>query len=532
MLIGNTMKNLDSDNPAPSLDQSNESLFKEQSTQTLLTSSEIERNGLLVEVDRKGKISPMMKLVRELGNKKERRVHIILLSLKLFISIEKRKRVRRKKIISDSKNDNQSEEMEGNCSFVEETLSKPDKNKKHLKNGKVCPERNSNQTKKASPVKLKPDNASKERLFDPISKKYVKQKNNENNQNKSSKKSDKKVLNSESKINGNKIQTNPNFAKKKNQNANDKNSFPPHYIHEMVEKGLKEGLLVEGTLRINPKNYEEAFVTNDMKNELDIYIGGMLNRNRALNGDEVIVDILPESEWRVNNELIEDYLQENDLKGLPHTSSNAINENNSEMIVKFERLGVRFDLSKDIEHLNDSLPLDNESDTNSVSIHNALNDGYKGEYISENSETDRKNDDLVAQSDSNGMCVPIEDLEEADFDTVQNSTVDTKEIQSDCESLVSSDGADIVIDDVMEVNETKSKTQTCLDASVNSVPIVNDISPSSEKSNQEKKPRTRRKRGSKKKKEGSKYNDRNFIKKGVDIIPQLHIRYYYHAEII
>ena len=68
MLIGNTMKNLDSDNPAPSLDQSNESLFKEQSTQTLLTSSEIERNGLLVEVDKKGKISPMMKLVRELGN--------------------------------------------------------------------------------------------------------------------------------------------------------------------------------------------------------------------------------------------------------------------------------------------------------------------------------------------------------------------------------------------------------------------------------------------------------------------------------
>ena len=72
----------------------------------------------------------------------------------------------------------------------------------------------------------------------------------------------------------------------------------------MVEKGLKDGLLIEGTLRINPKNYEDAFVTNEMKNEPDIYIGGMMNRNRALNGDEVVVDILPESEWKVNTELV------------------------------------------------------------------------------------------------------------------------------------------------------------------------------------------------------------------------------------
>ena len=61
------MKNLDSD---PSFDQGKESLFKEQSTQTLLTSSEIERNGLIVEVEvgRKGKNDPMIKLVRALGH--------------------------------------------------------------------------------------------------------------------------------------------------------------------------------------------------------------------------------------------------------------------------------------------------------------------------------------------------------------------------------------------------------------------------------------------------------------------------------
>ena len=74
----------------------------------------------------------------------------------------------------------------------------------------------------------------------------------------------------------------------------------------------------------------------------------------------------------------------------------------------------------------------------------------------------------------------------------------------------------------MEVYETESKTQTSLNTSVNSASLVNNINPSSENSNQEKKPRTRRKRGSKKKKEGSKYNDRNFIKKGVDMGPTSH----------
>ena len=56
------------------------------------------------------------------------------------------------------------------------------------------------------------------------------------------------------------------------QRTNEKNSFPPHYIKEMVEKGLKEGLLIEGTLRINPKSYEEAFVSNDFSNESVAYM--------------------------------------------------------------------------------------------------------------------------------------------------------------------------------------------------------------------------------------------------------------------
>lgn len=41
----------------------------------------------------------------------------------------------------------------------------------------------------------------------------------------------------------------------------------------------------------------------------DIYIKGVRNRNRALHGDTVILEILPESEWIVQHEAVQDYLE-------------------------------------------------------------------------------------------------------------------------------------------------------------------------------------------------------------------------------
>ena len=369
--------------------------------------------------------------------------------------------------------------------------NKDGKNIKNLKSKKTNSDKSEIRIKKTADTKSKPEKPSKERLFDPISKKYIKPKNKDIHHSNKSEGGETKNMSNPSAQNN----SNQKSSKKKNQKNNDKNSFPPYYIREMVEKGLKDGLLIEGTLRINPKNYEDAFVTNDMKNEPDIYIGGMVNRNRALNGDDVIVDVLPESEWKVNNELIEEYLLENDLKELPIGSIAAINENTSDMIIKFKRLGVRFDLNKDIQTLDESESCDDTESASNTTDVNSL----------KNKRNDSKNLEINAKSNSfsNGICVPLEELEEADF-VLENSTITSNAIPSECESIASSDGVDIVIDDIIEVKD-ESNEDTLLNDSVQPPDEVSE-NISNEASNQEKKHRTRRKRGSKKKKERGKFS--------------------------
>ena len=67
---------------------------------------------------------------------------------------------------------------------------------------------------------------------------------------------------------------------------------------EEVSTGLKRGELVKGVLRINPRNYEMAWVTVPGLGR-DVLIEGMLRRNRALNGDVVALEILPRDDWKI-----------------------------------------------------------------------------------------------------------------------------------------------------------------------------------------------------------------------------------------
>ena len=386
--------------------------------------------------------------------------------------------------------------MKENNNSINEISDKDEKNKRHPKANKMNSHKNNVELKKTSDAKVKPDKPSKERLFDPISKKYIKPKNKVNDKSNDNH-NDYKSKNMPKSNNKNHAHQNSN--NKKNNKMNDKNTFPPYYIKEMVEKGLKDGLLIEGTLRINPKNYEDAFVTNDMKNEPDIYIGGMMNRNRAFNGDDVIVDILPESEWKVNHELVGEYLLENDLNELPTGSIATTSENTNDMIVKFKRLGVKFDLKKGNEALDNSESCDD--------IESASNVSNDIDFTHKTSEQESTETNSISNSNFNGICVPLEELEEADFDCNQNSTTGSNVILSDSESIASSDGIDIVIDDVTELNEAKSsRVDICLNDSVNLLNqnVNNDIST---ETTQEKKRKTRRKRGSKKKHEDSKFYD-------------------------
>ena len=84
-----------------------------------------------------------------------------------------------------------------------------------------------------------------------------------------------------------------------------------------VQEGLKRGQLIQGKIRINPKNFEDAYVPHP-DGKSDIYLGGLCTRNRALEGDVVVIQLNPREEWKVLMDEVEycaNSLAEN-LKGL------------------------------------------------------------------------------------------------------------------------------------------------------------------------------------------------------------------------
>jgi len=86
----------------------------------------------------------------------------------------------------------------------------------------------------------------------------------------------------------------------------DSKDFVDYYKAEILESGIKTGKFFSGRLDVN-KHYSavEAFVSRGATNESssdkgggDVLIYGRVSRNRAVNGDIVVVQLLPKSEWR------------------------------------------------------------------------------------------------------------------------------------------------------------------------------------------------------------------------------------------
>ena len=85
------------------------------------------------------------------------------------------------------------------------------------------------------------------------------------------------------------------------------NQFEPYLPPDEVQRGLHDGEMVEGILRINPKNYEDGYICAADKGQ-DILIQGVRNRCRALNGDLVVVKLEPAWLWVVNHQAVQDFL--------------------------------------------------------------------------------------------------------------------------------------------------------------------------------------------------------------------------------
>ncbi|XP_054889759.1 DIS3-like exonuclease 2 [Poeciliopsis prolifica] len=87
-------------------------------------------------------------------------------------------------------------------------------------------------------------------------------------------------------------------CKNKGDRRSKKEVFEAYMSLEEVSHGLKRGELYQGQLRINPKNYNEAFIPSP-DDTRDIFLDGVVARNRALNGDIVVIQILPRDQWKV-----------------------------------------------------------------------------------------------------------------------------------------------------------------------------------------------------------------------------------------
>uniref|UniRef100_A0A8C5QE06 DIS3-like exonuclease 2 n=1 Tax=Leptobrachium leishanense TaxID=445787 RepID=A0A8C5QE06_9ANUR len=97
-----------------------------------------------------------------------------------------------------------------------------------------------------------------------------------------------------------------NCIKLEKHKGKKKNVFESYMTTEEVSAGLKRGQLVQGSLRINPKKFHEAFLPSP-DGQRDIFIDGVVSRNRALNGDVVVAKILPREQWKVSHCLIKMY---------------------------------------------------------------------------------------------------------------------------------------------------------------------------------------------------------------------------------
>ncbi|XP_023807012.1 DIS3-like exonuclease 1 isoform X4 [Oryzias latipes] len=81
--------------------------------------------------------------------------------------------------------------------------------------------------------------------------------------------------------------------------------FPEHLPAEVMEAGIKSGRYIQGTLSVNKHRAQsEALVQTEgsssqaMDLSSGVLVHGGKNRNRAVHGDVVVVELLPRSEWR------------------------------------------------------------------------------------------------------------------------------------------------------------------------------------------------------------------------------------------
>ncbi|KAF2896651.1 hypothetical protein ILUMI_09525 [Ignelater luminosus] len=89
-------------------------------------------------------------------------------------------------------------------------------------------------------------------------------------------------------------------SKEKTAKKSELRKFPLYWTKEQAEEGLAKGELFKGSIRIHPRNNRLAYVSNKDPTESDYLIPTAIDRNRALEGDVVVIQIKPMAEWQRN----------------------------------------------------------------------------------------------------------------------------------------------------------------------------------------------------------------------------------------
>lgn len=81
--------------------------------------------------------------------------------------------------------------------------------------------------------------------------------------------------------------------------------YPKHLTPEDVQKGIEEGKLLRGKFHANRDNNLEGFVPVNIDGEdVHVLIQGRECLNRAIHDDEVVIELLPRSEWKSKYDVV------------------------------------------------------------------------------------------------------------------------------------------------------------------------------------------------------------------------------------
>lgn len=81
--------------------------------------------------------------------------------------------------------------------------------------------------------------------------------------------------------------------------------YPKHLTPDQVKAGIESGRLLTGKFQASRENSLEGYVSVDIEREdVHVLLQGRESLNRAIHDDEVVIELLPESEWRTKSDLV------------------------------------------------------------------------------------------------------------------------------------------------------------------------------------------------------------------------------------